>query len=103
MLFNTFLFFIMSWYTIYAFGLVTFVLVKTYLVFFTLFGLNYSEGLKVSFSIVSLILGLMELLIIALCVLVNSLVIALVVISVILCLEVLYMIIYHKIKVPHGN
>jgi hypothetical protein len=42
-------------------------------------------------------------LIIAFCVLGNSLVIALVVISVILFLEVLYMIIYHRIKVPHGN
>lgn len=86
-----------------TFGLITFIIIETALIIFLLIGLGYSEGFKVSFAILSMILGVIQILVTIICALFSYLHIVSIFILVILFFEMLFMILYFKNRQLYGN
>jgi hypothetical protein len=86
-----------------TFGLLNFIIIETGLILSLLVELSYSEGFKVSFAILSMILGVSQILVTIICALFSYLHIASIFILVILFFEMLFMILYFKNRQLYGN
>jgi hypothetical protein len=103
LLINTLTFSQISGYAPATFGLITFIIIKSGLILFSLVKLGYSDGFKVSFAILSLFVGVSQILVTIICAFFSYFHIASILIFIILFFEMLFMILYFKKRQLYGN